>query len=150
MTPQFPIQLRPMTMDDAEKMLKWKNYEETRKFAIRSHDIVEKDAHYAWLPDNIKFFQIIERVHDAMGCIQIGAVRIQDDEISIWVDREFREEGVATAIIERVAYPGMKAKIVSGNIASMRAFIAAGFSPVEYCGTHTHDDIISYYIFVKA
>lgn len=148
--------LRPMTMADADKMLEWKNYPETRQFAIASHDEIKKEDHYKWLENNLQYFQIIYS-SGYMGVKRgdpippdfisgeiitiYGAIRIQDNEISIWIDRKFRDEGIATDIIEYVSQKGMIAKIVEGNIASMKAFIRAGFEPVSYQN--------DYYVFKK-
>lgn len=119
--------LRPMTMDDADFMLELKNDPQTRKFAIVSHDEIKKEDHYKWLENNLQYFQIIESIYG-----RTGAVRIQDNEISIWVDEQFRGQGVATYILEMVAELKMTAKIVEGNISSMKCFIRAGFEPIDY------------------
>lgn len=125
------MKLRPMTMEDALLMLKWKNYPETRKFAIQSSDKITKENHLKWLPKNIKFFQVIE--YNGKPC---GAVRVESKEVSIWVDRSVRGKGVATKAVDAVAKSGQTAKIVSGNIPSMRVFISCGFKPVSYNGVY--------------
>lgn len=126
-----------MTMDDADIMLEWKNYPETRKFAIKSHEPIEKEAHYDWLSKNLIWFRIIENQNEP-----IGAIRIFGSEISIWIDRRYWGFGIATKAIQAIATDGMYAKIVNGNVASFRAFIKAGFVPVNYS-----DD--GYYILKK-
>ncbi len=128
--------LRPMTMSDADFMLELKNDEATRRFAIATNDFIKKEDHYKWLESNIQYFQIIE-----FDGLRSGAIRIQDNEISIWIDKEIRGKGAARLVLQRKAAYGMVAKIVEGNIASMRAFIAAGFSPLK--------KIDNYYIFQK-
>lgn len=128
------LSLRPMTMEDADKMLEWKNYPETRKFAITSHDEIKKEDHYRWLEKNLQYFSII-REHE--GGVSLGAIRMQNQEISIWVDQAFRNQGIAKKTLKLISAPGMTAKIVEGNLPSMRAFIFAGFSPVEYVSAHT-------------
>jgi len=123
-----------MTMADAEKMLEWKNYPETRQFTIQSHDEIKLEDHLKWLENNVQYFQIIQfnPNGDFLKPLMGGAVRIHADEISIWIDRAFRNQGIATRVIEMVAQKGMTAKIVDGNVGSLRAFIKAGFLPVEY------------------
>ena len=121
------ITLRKMTMEDADRMLEWKNYPETRQFAIASHDEVKRDDHIKWLKNNINYFQII-----LLNDVICGAVRVQDCEISIWVDRVFWGKGIATKTILMVSDSGFIAKIVAGNIASMKTFIKAGYLPVSY------------------
>ena len=122
--------LRKMTMTDADKMLEWKNYSETRQFAIVAKEEIKKEDHLAWLKDNIQYFQVIElSVETGEPC---GAVRIKDNEISIWIDRKFWGKGVASYILDEVSEVGMTAKIVEGNVGSMRAFIKADFKPISY------------------
>jgi len=119
--------LRPMLMADAEKMLEWKNYEETRRFAIQTHDEIKRADHIAWLEKNIQHFHVIQGSNN-----MIGAFRIQDNEISIWIDRVFRGQGMALKTLNQVGTKGMTAKIVNGNIASFKSFVRAGFVPVDY------------------
>jgi len=134
------MQLRPMKMEDADFMLSLKNDPDTRKFAIQTHDEISKESHYKWLADNIQYFQIIEGESNLKGQ-RLGAIRIQKKEISIWIDREFRSNGISSWVLEKVSKVGMQAKIVEGNIPSMRAFINAGFKPYSHQGW--------YYIFKK-
>jgi hypothetical protein len=130
--------LRPMLMSDADFMLELKNDPATRKFAIISKEEIKREDHIKWLENNIQYFCVIEAFG---GSERVGAIRIQDNEVSIWVDKEFRRANIAKGILIMETKPGMKAKIVDGNIPSMRAFIRAGFLPVSY-----HDN---YYTFQK-
>lgn len=130
------MNLRQMTMADADKMLEWKNYPETRQYAIVTHDEIKKEDHYRWLSQRLNEFQIAHDGEDIRG-----AVRINDNEISVWVDRKFWKMGTATWILQTIAKRGMTAKIVEGNVGSMVAFIRAGFEPISFNET--------YYIFKK-
>jgi RimJ/RimL family protein N-acetyltransferase len=121
------MKLRPMAMDDAYFMLELKNYPETRRFSIVSHDEIKPEEHYQWLEKNIQYFQVITD-NDK----KIGAIRIKDYEISIWVDREFWKKGIATYILQYVSKKGMTCKIVNGNVGSFKAFVRAGFEPIGY------------------
>lgn len=116
-----------MTIQDADKMLEWKNYSETRRFSISTPFEIEKDSHYKWLEENIKYFQMME--DNGNVC---GAIRIKNDEISIWIDREFWNRGIATYVLQHISKRGMTARIVEGNVGSMRCFIRAGFEPISY------------------
>ena len=118
-------------MADADKMLEWKNYPETRMFAIVSQDEIRRGNHLAWLKKNIKYFQIILCYGEVCG-----AVRIQDKEVSIWIDRSFWGRGLATETIKMISQKGFTAKIVLGNVASMRCFIKASYFPVSYRGKY--------------
>lgn len=128
--------LRPMLMADADKMLELKNYPETRLFSIITKGEIQPDAHYRWLEKNIQFFQIIELTDKT-----VGAIRIQNNEVSIWIDKIYWGMGVATQILKRVAKEGMIAKIVNGNVGSFKAFVRAGFVPVAY--------LENYYVLLK-
>jgi len=148
--------LRPMTMADADLMLEWKNYHETKKFSILlHHEDIKKEDHYLWLSFHLPYFQIINAsvvtkvdINGATGITgPAGAIRIQDNEISIWVDRNFRGHQIASKALKLVATEGMIAKIVDGNIPSMRAFINAGFKPIEYVNNSDYRN--NYYIFKK-
>ncbi len=134
--------IRQMTMKDADRMLEWKNYPETRKFAIKTHEEIKREDHFKWLEDNIQFFHVVEFDLDLKGKVLAGAVRLeQSGEVSIWIDRAFWGQGVATEILKRATIAGSTAKIVNGNIASFRAFVKAGFIPKDY--------IDNYYILEK-
>ena len=122
------MRLRPMEMSDADFMLTLKNYEETRRFSIASHEEIKREEHLKYLEENIQYFQTI-----CDGEKNIGAIRILDEEISIWIDKEFWNKGIATYILQHVSKRGMTAIILPENIGSMRAFIRAGFEPIEYC-----------------
>jgi RimJ/RimL family protein N-acetyltransferase len=122
-----------MLMSDADDMLRWKNDPDTRKYAILSHDEIKLEDHLKWLENNVQHFQIIEfKIDGIKKALVAGAVRIYEGEISIWIDRAFRNRGVATEVIKAVATCGMTAKIVDGNMASLRAFIKADFLPINH------------------
>ena len=137
-----------MTMNDADAMLRFKNYEETRRFAIASHDEIKKEDHLKWLEQNLQYFQVFEETYgsyDQNIPVVIGAIRIQDGEVSIWVDNLHWKQGRATFILQHHTRRGMTCKIVEGNVGSMRAFIRAGFEPVHYVNAST----CNYYIYKK-
>lgn len=144
--------LRPMTMADAEKMLEWKNYPETRQFAIKTPDEVKLEDHLKWLEKNLQYFWTITDGNRNTHPLLYGAVRVVDGEISIWIDRQFWGQGIATWAIKQAARKGAYiAKIVEGNLGSMRAFIKSGYIPVEYVskaaldGIYTSKELRDYY-----
>ncbi len=148
-------------MDDADFMLMLKNYEETRQFAIASHGLISRESHIDWLRYNVQEFQVIEDVEKSLSrppeerekIVSVGVIRIHDNEISIWVDKKFWNLGIATYILQHVSQRGMTAKIVCPNIASMKAFIRAGFEPTSYTPENRKDEwsemTPAYYIFKK-
>lgn len=115
-----------MVMTDADFMLELKNYDETRHFALHTGEEIKKEDHYKWLPNNLQYFQIIENKRE-----RAGAIRVQDNEVSIWLHRSARGKGLALIAINSVKQEGMTAKICTGNFPSLRAFIRAGFLPIE-------------------
>jgi len=119
-------------MEDADFMLMLKNYPETRQFAIQSHEEIKREDHIAWLEKNKQFFHVIESLNIDFVVKRFGAFRIQDNEISIWIDRQYWGNQVATRVISQVSEKGMIAKIVNGNVGSFKAFVRAGFVPVNY------------------
>lgn len=137
------MKLRPMDMGDAMRMWKWKNYPETRKFAIVSRNKIPLNKHLSWLGNNLKFFKVIydPSVTPEMQDEVFGAVRVQDKEVSIWIDKAYWGKDFATKIVRKVSKKGYTAKIVEGHVASMRVFINAGFKPISYQK--------GYYIFQK-
>lgn len=120
------MKLRLMTMDDAEFMLELKNYPETRQFAIKSDLMILREDHLKWLEQHVQEFKVI--VSETKN--PVGAVRVHEKEISIWIDRNYWGKGIATKTINTVAEKGHWARIVDGNVGSFRAFTKAGFYPV--------------------
>lgn len=117
-----------MEMKDAMFLLKLKNYSETRKFAIKTRERIKMKDHLKWIERNIHFFNVINE-----NDIDIGFVRIQSHEISIWIERRWWNLGYATkAIAMSSKNKTLYAKIVDGNIGSMRAFISADYKPIDH------------------
>ena len=124
-------------MADADFMLELKNDNDTRNFALSTSEEIKKEDHYKFLESNIQYFQVIEDKGS-----RIGAIRIQDNEISIWIAKQFRKKGIALMTINTVKRFNMTAKIMVGNFPSLRAFIRAGFLPIEL-----HELPLEHYIF---
>lgn len=120
--------LRPMEMSDADFMLELKNDPATRKFAILTDQEIKREDHIKFLEQHLSEFQVIELFQ---GTERAGAVRIKDNEISIWISKDVRRSTLATQALLLCRKLRMTAKIVIGNIASIRAFINAGFKPEE-------------------
>lgn len=132
------IRFRQMTMNDADFMLEMKNYEETRQFAIFSHDEVKLEDHIKFLEKNVDQFEVIEfspfsDILDKMGSDgRVGVYRLNGQEISIWIRRDQRGNQMALKTLNQIKFKGMIARIVDGNVASMRTFVKAGFVPKEH------------------
>ena len=130
---------RPATMDDAEDLLRWKNQADTRRFAITTHKKIKMKDHLAWLKKTLKRGKMkiwiirvnVQTVKERIDK-NVGNVRIENNEIAIAIDTESQGMGLASMAIKDFTKPGMKAKIVEGNIASMRLFISCGYKPISY------------------
>lgn len=129
------MQLRPMLMSDADFLLDMKNYPETRRYSFVSKEEIKYDDHINFLKENIHQFKVI-----VIETFCYGIVRVQNKEISIWIDRKFWGKGIATSIFEQCE-KGTLAKVVNGNIGSIKALVRAGFELIE------HKD--NYYILQK-
>jgi len=118
------MRYRKATMSDADNLLKWKNQADTRKYAIKTHKKISKKDHLKWLEKNLLGNWIIHS--------DFGTVRLVDNEIAIRVATVAQGKGVGREAINHFKKRGMTAKIVVGNIASLRLFINCGFKPIKY------------------
>lgn len=138
-------------MLDAPDLLRWKNDPDTRQFAIVTHDEITADAHAHWMtkalanPD-VRIY-IVEADGKACGDVRCE-IYSRHVEIAIKIDRWFRGHGIgATAInaigglIQNEFRSKLIAKIVYGNVASMRLF--------ESCGYRVYSHGEGYYICSK-
>ena len=117
--------LRKATLEDANKLLRWKNDYTVRKYSIASNERIKKENHIRWLKKNIDKIQIITD-----GKIDYGDIRLTD-EIAIKIDKKYRGKGIGDWAIKQVKGDYV-AKIVDGNVCSMRLFIKNGYLPVKY------------------
>jgi len=134
-----PVELRPATMADAERLLAWRNDPDTRRQSIHG-DEVGRDDHLSWLTRTLQSptcrLDIAMVDDDTIGTVR--ADRGEDGiEISITVAPEHRGRRLAAPLIRAVAtaarrrWPDMPiiARIKAGNDVSIRAFERAGFTP---------------------
>ena len=127
-------------MQDAEFLLKLKNQADVRKFSIVSKGRILMKNHVKWLEKTlmdpeVEFWLIVEGSKSP-----IGDVRIDRNEISIRIISSFQGKKVGTKTIKTFTKHGMTAKIVEGNIKSMRTFIKCGYRPTEYAkGVYTFE-----------
>lgn len=121
------ITLRPVTLDDASMLLRWKNEYWTRKAAIVTHDRIKNKDHIKWLTKRLKKrnYWIIEK-----NRVPVGSLRYEPDEIIINIDRRYRKQGIASLVLNKLKQP-ISVKIVDENIPSMRFFIKHGFLPYK-------------------
>ena len=110
-------------MEDAEFLFNLKNDEDVRAFAIKTHDKIDWSFHLGWLKDHLKNIQIIMWEDKPIGDIR------QEDEIAIKIRRDYRGLGFGSAILNQTEGT---ARVVDGNVYSMRAFINAGYNVVDH------------------
>ena len=108
-----------------------------RHFSIETSKVIKKREHLKWLDKHLDEITIIK-----LGDEDIGNVRLYNDEIAINLSPKYRGKGYGVDIINRYKYGGLKAKIVCGNVASMRVFIKCGFNVIGYASK----DKVNYYI----
>lgn len=121
------ISLRPATMDDAKNLLSWKNDPVMRQFSIVTHDEIKWEDHLKWLEKNLGKTYIITD-----GITDYGDMRIDDGEVAIKLDPQYRGQGIGYKALRIAAVRPLKAKIVDGNVASMHLFIKCGFNVVDH------------------
>ena len=129
------ISLRQATMGDAELLLEMKNDLVMRLYSIETHDEIKMTDHLVWLKDNVQYTFMIE--YDGEAC---GDIRIKDNEVAIKILYKYRGMGISTEVLKNVCEKNdfLTAKIVDGNVPSMRLFQKCGFKVVD------HED--NYYI----
>lgn len=121
------MEYRRARIEDAENLFRLKNSEGVRVTAIVKKPI-EWDEHISWLIKNLKHIWIIL----AENCEFAGDVRIVEGEMSIRIIEKYRGKGMGSEVIKKFARKGMTAKIIEGNIGSMRIFIKNGFNFIDY------------------
>lgn len=127
------MKLRAANLDDAQLLFDWRNDPVTRAMSL-SRDPVTWEGHLAWLKSALA--SPVRSILIAEDGVPLGTVRLDKDirtEISITLAPAARGHGLAAPIL-RLATDGLGpfvARIRPDNIASRKAFEAAGF-------TYTH------------
>lgn len=131
---QDVIRLRPATMDDADFLLKVKNDKDVRAHSIVTHDKIKKRNHMKWLRERLTDGKtalfVIYKDGKMAGDVRFDGGR--ETEISIRLLPQFRQKGIATAIVRTLSFPGMMAKVVEGNIPSLNVFVTSGYKFRSY------------------
>jgi RimJ/RimL family protein N-acetyltransferase len=136
------LRLRPASLDDEQLLLDWRNDPETRTASFETA-IVPPAVHRAWLEASLTSADRVMRIGE-VGGRPVGVVRLdrRGDEavVSITVAPTARGSGLANALLlqarslaDQVGISRLRARIRRTNVASIRAFAAAGFvdSPSE-------------------
>lgn len=122
------ISLRQATMKDAVFLLMLKNDRVMRQFAVVTNKKIKKKDHIRWLKDHVDEMKIV-----MVGTKKAGMMRISKDrEVSINLHPKFRGKGLGGQILVNYCPSGVWAKIVNGNLASMKLFLNNDFKIVDY------------------
>lgn len=123
------MRLRPATMEDADRLFRWRNDPMTRASSV-NRDPVAWDDHVAWLTASLAnpLREILIAEEDA----PIGTLRLDKDirtEVSITLAPAARGHGQAAPLIALATGTGgpYVARIRPDNPASRKAFETAGF-----------------------
>lgn len=130
------VELRPATMEDSDRLLAWRNDPVTRAGSLDTAP-VSPGTHREWMKRTLGSTDRVLRVAELEGR-PIGAVRLDrhDDAalISITLSPEARGRRLAPSVLRHAAalagHLGIRridATIRVDNVASRRAFAAAGF-----------------------
>lgn len=123
------IKLRPATLADAQDLLRWKNDPVMRDFSIVSSEIIKEEDHLKWLEKHLKDILII--TYNNESC---GDIRFDRNEVAIKLDPKFRGKGIGKKALLKALKDkkDIIAKVVDGNVASMRLFQSCGFKVIDH------------------
>jgi RimJ/RimL family protein N-acetyltransferase len=133
--------LRPARDDDEVRLLRWRNDPSTRRASLTRQQI-SSDDHHAWLArllnDPDCQLLIIEDEGRPVGQVRFDRVAPDIAVISIGLAVAERGRGLGREALRvaraeghrRLAVTELRAVVRRGNLASLRAFAAAGFRPV--------------------
>jgi len=135
-----PVALRPARRDDSDRLRDWRNDAETRRWS-RVQSEVSPQEHEGWLSQVLEDPQTRLWVAEVNG-IAVGQIRVTREregwaELHVSVAPSARGRALGTALIveasgRALAGPdvsGLVAHVKDGNVASLRAFARAGFTP---------------------
>ena len=131
--------LRPATESDQGLLLEWRNEPETRRQSLQQ-DPVSPDQHAQWFRDRLACpadcrIYIAEMDGAPLGQARVELTGAGRGEISVAVAAGFRGRGLGRSLIVRateraaaeLGVHSVAAVVKSGNVASLRAFEAAGY-----------------------
>jgi RimJ/RimL family protein N-acetyltransferase len=134
--------LRPATESDAELLLEWRNDPQTREASFQQEPI-GLEEHRAWLAGRLGdpdcALQVIEVDGRPAGSVRLDREGDEEAEIHIVIAPESRGGGLSIRALdlaseqagELLGVRRVRARVKSGNEASLRAFRSAGFEPAR-------------------
>jgi dTDP-4-amino-4,6-dideoxygalactose transaminase/RimJ/RimL family protein N-acetyltransferase len=139
MSPTAALTLRPASIDDAQLLLDWANDPAVRAASFDSSPI-PLDTHLRWLAGKLAggetAFFICESDARPVGYARVERRDEHTGELAVSVDQTCRGRGYGKALIALAAAAGsselgvdrVTARVKRENVASLRAFQAAGFA----------------------
>ena len=133
----FTITFRRASILDANDLFRWKNDPIVRQFSIETKDEIKFDRHMTWMDWALTNSQVRIYIIEADGT-PCGDVRFEIHaryiEIAIKLDSRFRGSGIGAFALKEIGdlvqtefQRPLIAKIVYGNVASMRLFEGCGY-----------------------
>lgn len=134
----YGTRLRRVTMDDARLLWEWANDREVREQSFHPEPI-PWETHLRWLEARLAepascFFIAYSPEGEAIGQIRLQASGREEAVIHLNVAPAWRGQGVGARMIhlaERCGFRWLRAQVKSGNVASRRMFLGAGFQQVD-------------------
>jgi len=136
------IRLRDATTADARLLWLWRNHPSTRRWSFNKAEIAWEE-HCQWLAARLSDERCLMYIAEVADHGVVGQARFsvsgEEAEIHVTVAPEHRGRGMGTAVISASCrrlfseQPGVRrilARALPGNVASIRAFQKAGFTPV--------------------
>jgi RimJ/RimL family protein N-acetyltransferase len=131
--------LRPATENDEALLLEWRNEPETRRQSLQPAPVSPED-HARWFADRLGrpadcSIYIAELDGTPLGQARVELTGVGQGEISVAVAAGFRGRGLGRSLIARateraaaeLGAHSVTAVVKSENVASLRAFEAAGY-----------------------
>jgi len=128
-----PLRLRPATMDDAARLLEWRNDSKTRSASHDGH-VISLEEHGAWLERALTRNDIEIFIAEEDGN-PVGTVRSESSagarKLSWTVAPDARGRGIGRVMVkmmaDRIRGP-LRAEVKVGNTASARIAESAGLA----------------------
>lgn len=136
------VVLRRAHLGDRDPVYAWRNHEATRRYFADAAPI-PKDSHDAWFTQSLQEPRRHLLIAEDEGGRPVGVLRFDEDddataaEVSIYVVPDRRGEGWGVSVLvagerwlaEATGVARVRARVMSANQASLRAFTAAGYVP---------------------
>lgn len=138
-----PIQLRSVTLKDAQVAFRWTNDARIRQFSFQQ-ELTSWQEHKNWFHEKVRsetcHYYFLTRTDAVLGSIRFDINDVNEALVSFHIDPEFHKQGLGKLILQegvkRLVAENKVIKSVTGfvmneNVASKRIFEKMGFTIVE-------------------